>query len=774
MNTRKHKMEWKLAYAHHKDCCNVTCNTVGDLERSGFTILQATVPGYLELELMKAGELEDLYFSTNVLEAQKYEDVHVWYYTTVQIENLNQYLHFEGIDTFADIYVNGQLVQTTDNMFLAYDVDCNWKIGLNEVVVHIKPTMLEARKFTPPAASFAMHYNYPSLYVRKAAHMFGWDIMPRIISSGIWKDVTVCEKKTDKIQEVYLTTQKIDGTTAKMSCYVNVDLSAPFATDYTIRVDGVCGDSTFLVEEKLWHNTYILHFDIEKCKLWWPKNAGEPNLYEVTVTLLYKGRICDTYQLKTGVRTIELKRTEITNLNEEGEFCFKVNGKEVFVLGTNWVPMDAFHSEDEKRLPRALELLDDIGCNMVRCWGGNVYESDTFFDFCDEHGILVWQDFAMGCAIYPDEDNFGKQLEKEAIYQVKRLRNHASLAVWAGDNECDVAACGWSGYRRNPNLNRLTREVLKRVVELHDYTRAYLQSSPYVSEEAFQGKGTMPELHMWGPRDYFKGSYYKDTFCHFASETGYHGMPSTQSLQKFLKHPEKIFDENGNVTEEYLAHATCMELEQEATYAYRIPLLYEQIITLFGQAEENLDDFAKQSQISQAEAMKFLIEHFRINKGKRTGIIWWNLIDGWPQVSDAIVDYYYTKKLAYHYTKRSQLPVCFMFDEPEEKKIRLVGVNDLPETQKVSYRILKNDVEILKGEAILSADSVLRLDSVSIEKNEKEFYFIEWTVNGTTYKNHYYTNAIDIDYKRYITALSKYGMDEFEGFTPSDTRQVKM
>lgn len=756
-------MKWKLAYAHHKDCFDATYSTIKELEESGFATLQASVPGYLELELMKTGELDDLYFSTNILEAQRFEDIHVWYYTVVQVDCKNQYLHFEGIDTFADIYVNGQLVQSTDNMFLPYDVEADWNIGANEVVVHIKPTMLEARKFTPPVASYAMHYNYPSLYVRKAAHMFGWDIMPRIISSGIWKDVHLCEKKEDKINEVYLTTYLLDGTTAMMGCFVNVEMSGDFATDYTVKVEGRCGDSSFCKEEKLWHNTYIIEFKVPDCKLWWPKNAGKPNLYDVTVSLMKDGKVCDIYKFKSGIRTIELERTEITNAQGDGEFCFKVNGKKIFVLGTNWVPMDAFHSEDKKRMPKALELLDDIGCNMVRCWGGNVYECDEFFDFCDEHGIMVWQDFAMGCAIYPNDDEFGKRLEEEAIYQVKRLRNHASLALWAGDNECDEAAY-WNDYRRNPNRNRLTRKVLKRVVELHDYTRSYLQSSPYISEEAYQGKGTMPEMHMWGPRDYFKGAYYKDTFCHFASETGYHGLPSTKSLQKFLKNPEQIFDEEGNVTKEYLAHATCMELEQDATYAYRLPLVYDQIITLFGKAEDDIDDLARQSQISQAEGKKFLIEKFRINKWKRTGIIWWNLLDGWPQVSDAIVDYYYTRKLAYHYVKRSQAPVCFMFDEPEEGIIRLVGVNDLPDKQEVSYRVVKNNVEILNKSTTLLADSAVRLDGVQIEKNEKEFYYIEWTVDGQTYKNHYFTNIIDIDYQKYMAALKQYNMDEFEGF----------
>lgn len=312
--------------------------------------------------------------------------------------------------------------------------------------------------------------------------------------------------------------------------------------------------------------------------------------------------------------------------------------------------------------------------------------------------------------------------------------------------------------------------MLKNAVAMHDYTRAYLPSSPYVSEDTFEGKGIKPEEHLWGPRDYFKGPYYKDTFCHFVSETGYHGFNSPQSLKRFLREPEKIFKEDGVATDEYLVHAAGMELDPDSPYAYRIRLAYNQVVTLFGQAEESFDDFIRQSQISQAEAKKYFIEKFRIGKWKRTGIIWWNLLDGWPQISDAVVDYYFVKKLAYHYIKRSQQPVCFMFDEPENGSIRLVGVNDLPQDVAGSYKVKKisaegmQSQEVMKGNFLLSADSVAGLRNLAIADGEKEFYLIEWNIEGKECKNHYFTNIIDIDYEKYINALKQCGMDEFEGF----------
>jgi beta-mannosidase len=245
------------------------------------------------------------------------------------------------------------------------------------------------------------------------------------------------------------------------------------------------------------------------------------------------GVLCDEKDIRFGVRSVELIRTSTTDENGNGEFLFKINGKKIFCLGTNWVPLDAFHSRDLERLAPALEMIDDIGCNMIRCWGGNVYENDAFYEYCDEHGIMIWQDFGMGCGVYPQDACFAEKLRVEAVAVIKRLRQHASLILWAGDNEVDVFSAS-DGFRRNPNHNILTRQILPQALRENDLVRPYLPSSPYVDEEAFQTRKPTSEEHLWGPRDYFKGNYYGTSKCHFASETGYHGCPSPKSLEKFI------------------------------------------------------------------------------------------------------------------------------------------------------------------------------------------------------------------------------------------------
>jgi len=770
-------MNWKLAYAHNCDCKFMQIQSIANIKNAGLPVIEATVPGNVEMDLMREGILPDLYFSTNTLEAQNWEDAHYWYFAEFEVKNVDSYLDFEGIDTIADIYVNGEFVQSVDNMFTRYRVRPAFRPGRNEVVVHIKPVMLEARKFPNPAAATMMKYNYASAFIRKAPHSFGWDIMPRILTSGLWKPVTLRENRPDHIEEFYATTLEADAEkqTAQLKFFIRAELSGDFARDYSYKIEGRCGDSSFECGGRLFHTAAHADVTVEDAKLWWPKPVGEPNLYDVKVTLYYKDDEVDTHSCRIGLRTVKLDRTDTTDTEGNGRFQFEVNGRPIFALGTNWVPIDALHANDVKRLPKALALLDEIGCNMVRCWGGNAYEDDIFYDFCDEHGVLVWQDFALGCAVYPQAEELLHRIGAEATEQIKRLRNHACLALWAGDNEVD-SAYNWSMHR-DPNVNLITREVLRRAVLEHDFNRDYLPSSPYFSPAAFaSGIETLPENHLWGPRDYFKGPYYKNTFCHFASETGYHGFNSPASLRRFLREPEQIFEpgsltsegdiaEGGRPTAEYLVHASCMVPEMSDPYAYRIGLAYRQVQTLFGKAEKELAAFTKQSQISQAEAKKYFIEKFRIGKGKRSGIIWWNLIDGWPQVSDAIVDYYYCKKLAYHYIQRSQQPVCLMFDEPAEGKIALYGVNDLTQEKQISYTVtnLTTGLQMLSGSAVLEAESSAAIDALAITEEEQNFYLIEWEMDGKVYKNHFHTNLLAVDFEKYMAAISKCGMNEFEG-----------
>ena len=765
--------KWRLYIEENKNCkafADMLCSEA-DVKAKGIEAIEGSVPGNFELDMCAAGLIGDPFYADNPHKIQQLENRHLWYATEFEFNGDTNaaYLRFEGIDTFADIYLNGKVVGSADNMFIAHEFKVsNVKCGINELLVHIKPTVIEARKYDFQMDVFThLRYNAGSLGVRKPAHMFGWDILPRFVSGGMWRDVLLAEKKEEYIKDFYLQTTELKDNTVELSACYSVEIAEDYLGDYSLDVEGSCKDSIFKHNIKnLWGNSGNITFKVENPELWWPRDMGEQNLYEVKVTLKYKDKVIDIKELNFGIRTIKLDRTDITDKDGSGEFCFVVNGERIFIRGTNWVPMDAFHSRDAMRLNKALEMLKDINCNMVRCWGGNVYEDHPFFDFCDKNGILVWQDFGMGCATYPQDDGFACRFKYEVEQVVAKLRQHASLALWAGDNECDVAWGFWSeGPKRNPNGNRLTRRIIPEVISRLDPWREFLPSSPYVSEAAFASsdESLLPENHLWGPRDYFKSDFYTKSPAHFASETGYHGCPSPQSVKKFIS-PEKLWPWQNN--DEWQMHATCIELGDDVPYAFRNALMANQIKVLFGFEPDNLEDFALASQLSEAEADKFFIERFRWGKWRRTGLIWWNLVDGWPQFSDAVVDYYYVKKAAYSFIKRSQEPICLMMTEAENGMHTLVGANEFLGEKNITYKVtdVTEGKVVCEDSAALSSNGLDNLAAIPFDNSKNHFYFIEWTVEGKAYKNHYVSGTVPYDYKKYVECLEKCGLLQIEGF----------
>lgn len=786
--------DWSLIYVENKRLRNEKPElmTIEQLEQIGYKKIPAKVPGNFERDLFRAGEIADPYKYAGTLPLMSYEKMHMFYYRsfTCDASDGEMSIVFGGIDTYSEIILNGEYLGKTENMLTEqiFDVTGKLRHGENELIVHIKPTMIAARDFPLAPGSSGSGVRAAALSTRKAPHMYGWDIMPRLISGGIWRSVFIEKKKESRIDNVFIAATKTnaENKTAVLSVYVNTKMGEDDNRDYSLIVTGKCGDSTFRGEIRaMWHSGVFLDITVKDAKLWMPRNYGEPNIYEVKTELLFRGEPVDEMTTYTGLRTVSLLHTDTTAGSGNGEFVFKINGKKIFAMGTNWVPIDAMHSFDRERIPHILPMLSDLGCNIVRCWGGNVYECDEFYDYCDRNGIMVWQDFSMACALYPQDERMKQLIFDEASSVVKRLRNHPSIILWAGDNECD-AAYFW-GERfpyMSPKTNALTREVIPSALRINDPSRPYLPSSPYISDKVWE-KGTRyipSESHLWGSRDYFKGNFYKNATCRFASETGYHGCNSPDSLSRFISKdqlwhwakrkrelaPGELWSRNGDVPKtDWMMHSACATDDGTDPAKYRIPMMANQVITLFGKEPDNLFDFAYQSQISQAEAKKYFIERFRVGKWKRTGIIWWNLIDGWPQVSDAVVDYYGIKKLAYHYIKRSQAPLCLIFDEPENNVLPLYAVNDLQEDKEVKFRVtdLTADKSAASGTVTAKADSVTPVLQIETDCEKKHFYLIEWECGSETGKNHFFTNIIDIDYSEYISCMKKAGFyEEFEGF----------
>ena len=749
--------EWTMRLMHHKDYLKLDREPTLYDDIALTNPISATVPGNFELDMQNAGLIDDPFLGLNPIDMQLFEDMHVFYARKFAYKakpGIAPELVFEGIDTVAQIYLNGELIGSADNMFIRHVFKADGMIdGENELVVHILPACIAARSFPISAGHAALKYNFETIRLRKAAHMFGWDIMPRLVSAGLFRPVGIRNRPQSTFEQLYLYTTSVDPARnrATIELFFDIDIGHELMSDYAIKIEGGCGKSKFKVEQRCWFTAGKLEIDIDDAELWWPKGYGEPNLYDIKVSLLKKGRTADVRTFRLGIRTVNLIRTSTTDVMMSGDFHFEVNGRRVFIMGTNWVPVDAYHSRDAERIPRIMELVRDIGVNGIRVWGGGVYEDLSFYDACDEMGILVWQDFMMACGVYPIDPEFMAVMREESTAAIRQLRQHPCVMLWSGDNECDQFI-RYGGAGDDPNKNKITRELLKDVVFTEDPTRPYLPSSPYMDDEAMKlPDAFLTENHLWGPRDYFKGSFYKDSLCNFASEMGYHGCPSVESIEKFIS-KDKLWSWQHN--DEWLAHAASADLTMGGTYNYRIELMAKQIKELFGAVPNDLQQFSLASQISQAEAKKFFVEMFRLGQPKRSGLMWWNLIDGWPQFSDAVVDYYFDKKLAYDYLKQSQQGLLLSFKEPSNWQLKLCAVNNSGADQSFDYCVkdYQTGEIMLQGKGCCSDQSVFELGELPYSHGEKRLYLIEWTGG----RNHYLAGNPPFDLQWYAQFLKDY------------------
>lgn len=725
--------------------------------------IDAVIPGNVELDLERAGILPELFFGNNIKLLRKYE-YYKWRYTIdagfpAHAEDEQVILEFCGVDCFADYYLNGVKFGESDNALIPhrFDVTGLCHEGKNLLEVVIRSPLLEAAKKQYDAYEWAYVNNHEALRVRKAPSQYGWDIMPRAVTAGIWRPVKVIVMTPNEFTDFYITTLRADRNSATLSVAFQFTTDTPRFEGLSVRITGEIDGAAGFVDERpirFCRGGYTIN--IPRPKLWMPRGYGDDpdgdaNVYEVRAELIRNGEVIAEYRTTLGIRTVKLIRSEICD-EYGGEFVFEVNGERVFCRGSNWVPPDAFPSRNNSRYEMILDMAKDLKCNILRCWGGNVYEDDDFFDLCDRYGIMVWQDFAMACAFYPQDEEFAGALRREAESVVKRLRNHPSLILWSGDIECDGHMYAIAKY--DPDANILTRRVLPEVIHRLDPNREYLPSSPYSGRTVIERAKTLkvtpekaawkpmesykpilPEDHPWGSRDYYKSGFYTGLRCAFISEIGYHGCNDLESMKLFLS-PDKLWHWKGN--DEWLTHAAEMN-GPYGPYAYRIKLMADQVYALFGVEPERLEDFIFASQVSQAEADKYFIESSRQLKPVRSGIIWWNLIDGWEQFSDAVVSYDGFKKLAYYYIRQSSENVMLSFGEPRDWNIRLFASNDTLFPAKVVYRVYDaDDMSLrLEGKLTVPENSTVGVAMLRISHAEKKLYLIEWEQDGVRYTNHY-------------------------------------
>jgi len=745
--------KWELLFAREGAGAP---ETIAEAEKAGATRMEAEVPGNVELDLLRAGVEKDPFIGNNLYLYRKYEFCRWWLRRTFSAparpkEPVDVFLRIEGLNTYATIWLNGTEIGATANMLVEHEIEVGESLrwgAQNELVIRIDSAVNRARRREYPVHLLGTESHDEMVALRMPAHSFGWDIMPRLVSAGIWRPISLCARPKDRLEDVYYATTRIDPEGAELAVRYRFRATDPEISGYAVRLRGACETSVFerTVVANFVSGGFVLR--VPSPELWWPRGYGEPSLYAVELALLKDGAVVDTRSEQIGIRTARIeKRYEE---GDKGEFRIIINGTPIMAMGSNWVPLDALHSRDASRLPRAFEMVNDTGCNILRCWGGNVYEDHAFYDLCDRHGVMVWQDFSFACGSYPSDEEFLREVAAEARKVIRKLRNHPSLLLWAGDNEIDQIFRHARYNEVHARENRISREVLPREARDHDPYRPYIESSPCIPYHVDDDLA-VPEQHNWGPRDYFKGEFYRRTTAHFISEIGYHGCPAVSSLKRYISR-DKLWP---MPNDEWDTHNTEYILWERRDYNRNI-LMRNQVQALFGMVPDTLEEFALASQVSQAEAKKFFIEMVRSRKWRRTGLIWWNLLDGWPQISDAVVDYYFAKKLAYHYIRRSQAPVCMIMKEPESWKYECIVDNNTRVDRDIEWTIENGDTGavLARGATRARANQNTFVATLPMIPGTQELFVMRWTVEGTQYANHYAAGYVPFDYAVYKRRLA--------------------
>ena len=609
---------------------------------------KATIPGTIHTDLFQNRLISDPFFGTNEKQLQWIENEN-WEYETYfsltksELKNQNIDLEFEGLDTYATVFLNGKAVLEANNMFRKWIISAksHLKMGTNhlKVVFHsaVQKGKEEAKK---------LPYTLPEkerVFVRKAQYQFGWDWGPRFVTAGIWKKVQLKFWNSAKIESVKYEQKVLNESVADLDFIFTI--FAQKSGKYQIKL----GVRLFYFDLKKGQNVVKVPITIQNPILWWSNGLGVPHQYVFPFVLVINQIEIDQKQLKIGLRTIEL----IQDKDQLGTgFYFKLNGKPVFMKGANVVPPDNF-------LPRVSDstyfsLVDNAkkeNMNMLRVWGGGVYFDDAFYEACDANGILVWQDFMFACSMYPGDEKFVQNVKQEVIDNVNRLQNHPSIAIWCGNNENDEGWYNW-GWQKQFNYSKADSTQI-----WNDYKKVFHEMIPqtldsllskekniYWSSSPSKGWGrkeslTQGDVHYWGVwwgKEPFE--IYEKKVGRFMSEYGFQGMSNLETLKKVMNKEDLNF--TSEAFKNHQKHPTGYEtINEYMERDYVVP--------------KDFEDYIYVSQLLQARGMKIAIEAHRRAKPYCMGTLCWQLNDCWPVTSWSSLDYYGNWKAFHYQAKRS-------------------------------------------------------------------------------------------------------------------------
>ncbi len=635
-------------------------------------VLPAEVPGSIHIDLLRAGRIPDPYFADNSLQCGWVTETD-WCYCrdfTVEAADVRTHmvLEFDGIDTFADIYLNNRLLGSTQDMFKRYTLDATAAIrpGVNRLAVVIRS--IKKRMDTYPTAGYFGCFNVPRIFIRKAQCHFSWDWAPNFPATGIWEDVRLVGYDTCRVASHQIFT-RCDGTLSMLyemeASTFDEEASVKRRAEWTVTGNG----ASYTSIHELTTQKGFFHLQVDNPRLWWPADMGEPFLYDYALRYYEDDVLVDEKEGRLGIR--EIGFDESPRPQTGGFHCnFLVNGRPVFLKGANWVPLDIMTgSIPEEKYRKAIGMAKQAHFNCLRVWGGGIYEKDIFYRLCDEEGILVWQDFAFACSDVPDDyPGFAPLVISELEYQMKRLRNHPSIFVWCGGNE-KTGSIGKEKSRGDVLIYYTARGIAGHL----DPTRPFFPCSPW-------GRGDNGNLQDSGDShcNSYQGSMvaggqesFREHLAEFtaslASEIAVQGCPPLESLRRYI--PE---DRLWPMNELWDLHFACNPYDGTGTTFAQQQLQAADL--LFGKSE-GLQDFAKKSMAVHCLFVKADSEYHRSRKGDCGGALFWMYSDIWPCGTWALVDYYLLPKPAYYAAKASFRPFLPIITRHRDG-LQAVVVND--------------------------------------------------------------------------------------------------
>lgn len=630
----------------------------------------ATVPGVVHTDLLQNKIIEDPFFRLNERGLQ-WIDKEDWVYETCftlaadMMRKENMELVFEGLDTYADVYLNDECILKADNMFRRWSIPVRQYIREENNILKVyfhSPVKIDVPKWD------ALPYQYPasndqsengglfnkkiSIFARKAGYHYGWDWGPRLVTSGIWRPVYIRAWSDLRINDVFIEQKEVGAGRAVIAGHVELDADKDMNGVLVTITDGVTGRvlGEWQADLKRGTNRVTVDFVLHKPKLWWSNGLGEPFLYRFRTDIIAGGELLDSKTERVGIRSLKV----VHQPDKDGHtFYIELNGRPVFAKGANYIPSDNFlprvTPENYKRT-----ILDAAGVNMnmLRVWGGGIYENDVFYDLCDEYGIMIWQDFMFACSMYPAEGALLDNIHQEAVDNVKRLRNHACIALWCGNNECQDAWLGWGWKREIERQNKEYADkiwaqyrqqyhvTLPGVVKEYAPGTFYWPSSPFAFEREMSGT-TDGDRHYWSV---WHGkapiSDYDSEKSRFFSEYGFQSFPEFESVKRYAPYPED-WDIRSEVMMSHQRggdHANGL-IETYLLNEYKKP--------------RDFRAFLYMNHVLQGDAIKTAIESHRRQMPYNMGTLFWQHNDCWPVASWASRDYYGRWKAQHYYVRKA-------------------------------------------------------------------------------------------------------------------------